>query len=101
MRCELRMPFDLRHGPWAPALVGDGEFVTATDGEGWDDFQREGRGMVVIDNDANIGLRTRDPFLGTFEAFEHRLPIGLGHLLVVPRRTDCGDVRSSYARDDL
>ena len=74
---ELRMALDDRHRPRAPAFVGGRERFGAADREGRNDLERERRRMIVVDQDDDVRLRSRDPLLRELVALEHRLPIGL------------------------
>ena len=40
-------------------------------------IQREGVGMIVVDDDHDVGLDLGQPFLGRLVALEDGLPIGL------------------------
>ena len=50
------MAFDRRYRPWSPALIGNRKFVGAAEAEGRNQIEREGGGMVVKDDDGNVGL---------------------------------------------
>ena len=100
VRGERGVTLHHRHRARAPALVGGREFGRAAEREGRDHLDRERRGVVVVNQDDDVGLRFRHPFLGFLEAREHPLPIGLLGALVVDRRADRRHVRGRNSCDD-
>ncbi len=93
MRGQRRMALDHRHRPRAPALVGWRELGGAAQRESRDQIDRECRGVIVIDDDGDVGLGLAHPLLRFLEAREHPLPVRLLGLAVVERRADGGHVR--------
>ena len=100
VRGELRMALHHRHRARSPAFVGGREFRRAAEREGRDDLDRERRGVIVVDDDGDVGLGLRHPLLGFLEAREHPLPVRLLGLLVVDRRADRRHVRRRHSCDD-
>jgi hypothetical protein len=97
---EIGVPLHFRHRARPPALVGDREAVGAADREGRDEGHVERRGVVVIDQDHDIGFGVALIGARKLVAGEDRLPIGLVRLPVVHRRADRGDVARRDACGD-
>ena len=96
---EVRMADHVGHRARAPAFVGRLEHFRAADRESRDDVHVEGRCMVVIDQDHDVGRVARflHPFADRRVAVEHRRPV-----IVVPgaglhRSAERGDVARSDA----
>src|SRR5882757_1719998 len=94
------MAFYHRDRSSAPALVGRREFRGAAERKGWDQFQRESRSMVVIDQDDDIGFGVLDPFLGEFVTCEQWLPVRLRRLTKIDRSADGRHVRRGESCED-
>ena len=97
---KLGMALHHRHRPRAPALVGDREFGGGAERKGRDHLDRERRGVVVVDHDADVRLGLRHPFLGALEALEHALPVRLAGAVIVDRGADRRHVRRRHSCDD-
>ena len=100
VRGELGMALHHRHRARAPAFVGDRKFRRGAEREGRDHLDRERRGVVVVDHDADVRLDLGDPLLGALEAAEHPLPVRLRLAMVVDRRADRRHVRRCHSCDD-
>ncbi len=100
MRGERRIALDHRHRPRPPALVGRRKLRRAAERESRDHLDRERRGVIVVDDDGDVGLGLPHPLLRLLEAREHPLPIRLLGLAVVERRADGGHMRRTYSCDD-
>jgi len=85
---QLRMALHRRHRARAPAFVGGPEFRRAADGEGRDDLQAEGRGVVVVDQEDDVGRVVLHPLLRKLEAGEHFLPVRLAGPALVDGHAD-------------
>ncbi len=93
VRGQRRMAYRDRHRPRTPAFVGRRKFRRAAEREGRDHLDREGRGVIVVNDDRDIRLGLAHPLLRFLKAREHPLPIGLLGLAVVERRADGGHMR--------
>src|ERR1700733_14799621 len=100
MRGKRRMTLDHRHRPRSPAFVGWRKFRGAAEREGRDHLHRERRGVIVVDDDGDVGLGFAHPLLRSLETRENPFPIRLLGLVVVDRRADGGHMRRTYSCDD-
>ena len=73
---ERGMAFDDRHGTPPPALICWREFLGAAQRKRRNEVHRERGCVVVIDDDCDVGLCARHPFLGLFKAREDPFPVG-------------------------
>ena len=94
------MAFDLGHFAPAPAFVGRLVASARSDREGRDDLQVEGRGVVVIDQDDDIGLLHLLPGPGPFIAREDRAEIIVLVLALVRCHAEQGDMARRQAGGD-
>ena len=85
---QIRGAHHFGHRARPPALVGDFVLIPAADGEGGDDVEVEGGGVVVIDQEDHIRFPLRNPAAGELEAGEQRPPVVVGGLAQVRRRAD-------------
>ena len=97
---QFRMALHDGHGAGAVALVGGRELVGQPEGEGGDDLQRERGGVVVVDDDADVGPYLGHPGAGRLELGEIGRPVGLVGLALVDRRAHRGHVRAADATDE-
>ena len=74
---EIRRAFHDGTGARAKAFVGGLEFVGAGNGEGGNEVEREGGGVVVVDEKDHVGLVGLLPLFRELEALEERRPVGL------------------------
>jgi hypothetical protein len=93
VRGQVRMADDGGHRARAPALVGRLKLRRGADGKGGNHLQAEGGGVVVVDQEHDVGLVVLHPLLGEFVALEDRLPVGFLGLAQVQGRADGGHVR--------
>ena len=89
-----------RHRARAPALVGDREFRRGAEREGRDHLDRERRGMIVVDDDADVRLGLGHPLLGALEARNTRCQYGSPVAMIVDRGADRRHVRRRHSCDD-
>ncbi len=89
------------HRPRSEALVGDAEHGGHAEREGGDDLQRERAGVVVVDDDARVGVELGDPLTCRSELRDVRRPVGLAGQPLVERGPDRRDVRGADATHDL
>ena len=78
----------------SPAFIGRREGVGATQGKGGHDVERERRGVVVVNENDDVGLLLRNPFSGPFIACENRRPVRVRRSAAV----ECGADRRHMAR---
>ena len=97
---QVRLADHVGHRARPPALVGRLVAFATADREGRDDLHVEGGGMVIIDQDHDIGLFLRDPLPRPVIAGEQRLPIRLGGLLEVHGSADGGHMAGGDAGSD-
>src|SRR5271154_3715489 len=96
------MPDDFGYGPRPKAFIRDGVLISAADGERGDNFEREGRRVVVVDKNDDVGLFGGDPLFGPLVPFEEWRPVLRLRLAEVDRRADRrpvpGDAPGRYPR---
>src|ERR1700722_15097838 len=97
---EPRIALDYRYRSRPPALVRRRELLGTAEREGRDDLERERRGMIVVDQDHDVGRVVADPLLGEFVALEQRPPVRVLRLAVIERGADCRHMRGRQARVD-
>ena len=81
------------HGARAPAFIGRLVLRCSADGERGNQVQAEGRGVVVVDEEDDIGLVVLHPLPGEVVAREQRLPVVFLGLAQVHGRANGGHVR--------
>src|SRR5206468_11183204 len=101
MRGKLRMSLHHWHGTRAPALVGGWKLRRGAERKGWNQFDRERRGVIVVDRDDDVRVDVRHPLFRLLEAGEHALPVRLFGLLVIDCGADGRQMRRGYSCDDF
>jgi hypothetical protein len=85
VRGQLRVADDLGDGAGAPPLVGGLELGGGADGEGGNEVQAEGRGVIVVDEKDDVGLLPGEPAPREVVTGEQRSPVRLLRLAVIDR----------------
>jgi len=85
---ELGVAAHHRHRPGAPALIRRGELLGTADGESGHDIEAEGAGVIVVEEQDDVGLLLGDPTTREVVAGKHRRPVGVLRLAVIERRAD-------------
>ena len=100
VRGELGVPGHFGKRPRTEAFVADRVALRDTEREGGVFVKAEIGGVIVIDDDRDIGLELRQPFAYRHVGIEERLPGRLLRAAAVDYRADRRHVREPNPADD-
>ncbi len=98
---QLGVAHHFGHRPASEPFVGDPEALRHAEREGRDQLEREGVGVIVVDDDAHVGVDAGDPLAHRRQLGEVRRPVRVLGATLVDRHTDRRDVRGADATDQL
>src|ERR1700678_3598610 len=70
----------------APTFVGREEPFRATQSKRRDEVETEGRGVIVVNEENDVGLLAHDPFAGVLKPTKHWSPVGFRGLTQIDGR---------------
>src|SRR5262245_54015939 len=86
------------YGSWPPALIGNFKFSGTTDCKSWNQVEVERCGVIVVDEENDIGRMVLYPFFGELVPAKNLLPVRLLLFSCVPRGADRGNMRGVDGR---
>jgi hypothetical protein len=101
MNGQIEVALHLRQRPRAEPFVADRIAVGHAEREGGVLVEAEIGGVVVIDDDGDVGLQLRKPFAHGHVSVEERFPRRLLRAVAVDHRADRRHMRKADAADDL
>ena len=72
---QVRVANHRRYRSWTPAFISYFKGLTAADGESRNDTQVKSTGMIVIDENDDIGFVVGLPLFGKFKTLKHWGPV--------------------------